>query len=163
MKVYLAGSWSARDDLRLASESLTKSGIFVTSRWLHQSGGDIDPLDSPGPAISAALNDLEDIESSDIFLLYTGRESTTGGFHVELGYALARAKPILIAGNAVNIFARLATVLVPSLGNAIEIIRYWDNNDSVIANDEEGRTYFVKLVDKENHEDNGSTVKTEEN
>lgn len=74
--------------------------IVVTSRWID---GKHDGI----PAQICAIDDLEDIDAADALVLVNPRHlhgSGRGGRHVELGYALARGKRVLLVGDRENVF-----------------------------------------------------------
>jgi len=103
MKIYVAGSWLRRKELAKKAQRLEDEGIQVTSRWLSSHGDDL-------PLVQAAKEDLEDIRKADGLLLFTQDKKhgyTTGGRFVELGYAYAKKKTIVIVGPRENVFCHL--------------------------------------------------------
>lgn len=102
MKLYLAGSWLRRDEIRGYADDLKKFGVEITSRWLYTHGN--------MPDYQAALEDLEDIRKADMLVLFTQDSSagyTTGGRHFESGYAWAKGMPMFIVGPRENVFHSL--------------------------------------------------------
>ena len=55
--------------------------------------------------------DLEDIRNAHVLLCFTDECSTTGGFHVEFGYALANGLRPIVVGPCSNIFMALPGVV----------------------------------------------------
>lgn len=108
MKIYLAANWSLKDEMRQARSFLHQAGHQVTSRWLdfpaQQSLNAPDLADDPEIGVAYASKDLEDIDAAECVLVFTEVASTTGGLHVELGYALGRGKRVLVCGPRVNVF-----------------------------------------------------------
>jgi nucleoside 2-deoxyribosyltransferase len=100
MRIYLAASFKAQEAMKARRDGLHAAGYKVTSRWL-----DVERV-APGDVQSThhGISDLEDIQSSDIVIIDTNEPTTTGGFNVELGYALGQGIPVLYTGPRVNIF-----------------------------------------------------------
>lgn len=112
MKIYLAGSYNRRTAIQLCRTDLEKIGHEVTSRWLDCHGGKAPPVFlsthltdvKPADGKEFAEEDLADIDAAKLVVMFTQEPSTTGGRHVELGYALAKEKRIAIVGSVENIF-----------------------------------------------------------
>lgn len=111
MNVYIAGRFSRQAELRGYADDLEEEyGIGCTSRWLTGEHGVTDDADgfSQSDLIRFAAEDLTDIRAADAFMLFTEYPDigyTSGGRMVELGYALAHGKLIVIVGpTAENIF-----------------------------------------------------------
>jgi nucleoside 2-deoxyribosyltransferase len=75
-----------------------RSGVKVTSHWLDL---DLSLPHNEERLSNEAWADLSDIEDADVLILYnplSHQNKGTGGRHVEMGYALARNKRIIIVG-----------------------------------------------------------------
>lgn len=105
--VYIAGSWKNKEFIRRRAEELIRLGISVTSRWLTSEEANPNS-DSSVMCMYHAHMDLEDVLRADLFVVDTSVSSTTGGYHVELGYAIGLGKSIYIVGHRENIFQYLA-------------------------------------------------------
>ena len=124
MKIYLAARYSRRLELCFLRDSLHAAGHQVTSRWLlggHQWNGTAhstaDAYESggmPAEAVRFAQEDIEDIDGADVLVAFPDppRKSSTsrGGMHVELGYALAKRKRVIVCGQRQNVFHLLPEV-----------------------------------------------------
>lgn len=122
MKVYVAGSFRAKHDLKNLGKLLEANDHECTSRWLDQEAEVVFDLGDDAVKEEAnreARKDFEDIDRSDAVIVDTHVTSTTGGFFVELGYALARQKPVIIVGARRNIFMFLGATQVDSWYDAI--------------------------------------------
>lgn len=107
--VYLAGRSEDRYALRALRQVLAGLGIGCTSRWL-----DVDTLGVLHDPAGAQM-DLDDIDGAYVFVLFSSRagfRNTTGGKHVETGYAIAKGKPIVLIGEVENVFHGLPAVHV---------------------------------------------------
>lgn len=124
MKLYLAAPYSARNHLREVAEDLASKGHDVTSRWLWDNH-EIKP-ESEGAAWAQSrqyiaqhvMQDLEDVEEADALVMFTGAWVAktwpsladtalhSGGRHVEMGYAIAKGKAIIVMGSPENVFHR---------------------------------------------------------
>jgi nucleoside 2-deoxyribosyltransferase len=116
VKVYLAGQRQTGERMVEWGVLLEEAGFEVTSRWIAQ------PL---GPQLSFlapeniearktfAHQDLADLDAADVVIV-RGEEKFLRpgrGKFVEVGYALAKEKPIILVGEAEMIFDSLyATV-----------------------------------------------------
>ena len=115
LKVYLAGPFESRGEILHLKEALTSVGVYVTSTWLteHDSAS-MDALKARGrqalmdDARKRAIEDFKNIDEADYLVLYKPvelhRKPTTGGHHVEVGYAQAKGKPVIIFGERENVF-----------------------------------------------------------
>lgn len=106
MNIYIAAPYELRDDAIATMKLLESRGNRVTSSWLRH-------LDEEGDLY--ARIDLADITRADMLLaLNPGgwKQKGAGGRHVELGYALALGKKIVVVGVRSNIFHHLSHVLV---------------------------------------------------
>ena len=119
--IYLAGSYSRRDEFKGYAEQLKALGYNIVSRWLEETHGlDIQPTDlTPDLNRTYAEQDLDDIEQSDIFILFSYDQQTLtkrNGRMVEFGYALAnyrngfQPERIIVCGPKENIFTYLEEV-----------------------------------------------------
>lgn len=111
-RIYLAAAYQRHDEMCGVRDVLQALDYLVTSRWIDQHGGD-----QPEAAVGEALKvddpahaqfiaeDLEDIDRADTLISFTGT-GTTGGRHVEFGYALAMGKRLILVGPRENIFHR---------------------------------------------------------
>jgi hypothetical protein len=114
--VYIAARFDIRDQLlHDVVRPLHAAGHSVTSRWV--SADSAEPvLDANDLAtdISAGIipgtECLEDIKQADVVAVFTDAPSSTGGYHVELGYALGLGKRIEIVGPALNVFHALPQI-----------------------------------------------------
>lgn len=94
MRIYLAGRYGRRDELAGIAGQLEAMGHEITSRWLSGEHEAKDESPTPEEAASWAMDDLNDIDASEAFALFTEadpeKQAGRGGRFVELGYALAR-------------------------------------------------------------------------
>ena len=133
MRVYLAGPYAARAQLRGHAAELKRIGFTVSSSWLdetHEIG-----VGTTGPAVGLtdaeadmhATTDLDDVDRSDVLVLITaaqadmvGGTGSSGGRHVETGFAIAQRTPVIVVGEPEHIFHRLSTVsVVPDWHEAV--------------------------------------------
>lgn len=114
-RVYLAGPFSARESIAAHIADLRAIGYECRTRWLdggHQPPDPSMPFVEPDPFAAPsrfAGEDLEDIEVADLLIMFTpaalgSTGGRRGGRHVETGYAMALRKPVVIVGQAENVF-----------------------------------------------------------
>ena len=120
MKIYIAAPWQYRSHAILLMTKLVEKGHEVTSSWLVVDDDSADGLPtSLEGADKYARADLNDVEAADMLVAINPKEfanAGTGGRHVELGYAIARGKQIVLFGERSNIFHSLSNIrLITSL------------------------------------------------
>lgn len=118
MKIYLAGRYDRRDEIRAYAEVLKTHNFDVTASWLWGPIRDNQ---------AAAFQDVQDIQAADVFMLFTGglegltdnlqedlvwllALGNSGGRHVEFGMALQLQKRVIIVGPKENVFHYLPQV-----------------------------------------------------
>jgi hypothetical protein len=112
MRIYLAASWTQKKTMCDVADHLGALGHEVTSHWIRSA----EPVGMDGPAVEAdeekaidgAIRDLLDIDRAQLVAVFTTVESSTGGLHVEYGYAIGQGKPIAIIGPRPNVFYALS-------------------------------------------------------
>lgn len=108
MRFYLAASAIAQGHMKSYRHMLVEHGHMVTSRWIDVpnmlSEDAMITSDSPLGFHLRGKDDLEDIIKAEAMLLFTQWPSTTGGYHVEFGVAIAMKKPVYIIGPYRNVF-----------------------------------------------------------
>lgn len=112
MKIYLASNYADHPRMRIIKEVLGQQNIKVTSRWIngehaHLEGGTHQEMNA-----RFAREDLEDLESAEVVVVFNepGPRSSRGGKHLELGYALAIKKRIILIGQPSNVFHYLPEI-----------------------------------------------------
>lgn len=152
MRVYLAGPYAKREQLRAYGEELTRVGFTVCSSWLEETheinAGTVDSAaELTDEAVDKhAVEDLVDVQRSDLLVVFTAKslgltrdEAFSGGRHVETGYALALGKPVVVVGDPENVFHRLSRVtVVPTWHEAVlelsaRLVRLTAERDIVAA------------------------------
>ena len=117
MKVYIAAPYTCRAAAIAVMHVLEAAGHVVTSRWLRETNPNCD---------ANAKKDLTDIDNADALLALNFKEwqdKGSGGRHVELGYALALGKRIVLYGPRTNIFHHLDSVTaVDSIGGVLSAL-----------------------------------------
>lgn len=108
VRIYLAGDFARRDELAAVGESLSLwPGIAITSSWLTT-----PPVFPEGAGMQAAEYDaeteekvkgicrldLDDIDDSNLLVLFTTGQVTRGGRHFETGYAIAKGMQVVVVG-----------------------------------------------------------------
>lgn len=114
-KVYLAGRFDRQQEFRRLRDELIDIGIDVTSRWLDNHGNASriaagDETYTDDELGDFAAEDFADIRDSDVVVVFTESPDvgyTSGGRHVETGYAMALDKNVVIVGPRENVFHKL--------------------------------------------------------
>lgn len=110
MNIYVAGSFNSVARIADEVDELEQRGHHVTGVWFQGH----DPLEKIwdgnfGGRIAEvmSLRDFNGIDRADLFIIDTLDPSSTGGRNVELGYALAKGKRIILIGQPTTIFFAL--------------------------------------------------------
>jgi nucleoside 2-deoxyribosyltransferase len=108
MRVYIAGSFGRADFLAgHIVPILSGHQLEVTSSWLREGEEQHTNHTDEVPdwqKRARAHDDMVDINRSDVMLVFTDVASTTGGFHFEVGYAIASGIPVYMVGPRLNVF-----------------------------------------------------------
>lgn len=113
MKIYIAAPWPTRSIAINVMGWLEAQGHYVTSRWLK----DVEDQFALDQQHIYAQKSLADVREADLLLALNGiewKDAGTGGRHVELGYAIALKKQIVLVGVRTNVFHYLDCVRVIS-------------------------------------------------
>ena len=124
MNIYLAAPWAHKETAREVAAVLEAEGFTIVSRWLREHSNSPDHTELQ----HEALNDIEDIDQSDSFVLLNLGKSE--GKATELGYAYARAgfryKLIVVGPSTGNVFYHLPGVhIVETIERAITLLNSW--------------------------------------
>jgi len=107
VKVYLAARYQEHPAMRVLRDELVAAGIVVTSRWI-EGGHDIQAdADHDEQRQRFCMEDLEDVDACDVLVVQSPKahhRTGRGGRHVEVGYALAKGKPVILVGERENVF-----------------------------------------------------------
>lgn len=130
INVYLAARFSRRAELIGYAAELEQHGRFhVTSRWLftdHEWSGADDSRLPVEVGSRFASEDLADVDAADLVVCFTElprASASRGGRHVEVGYALALSKMLVLVGPRENVFYCLPRfVAVPDWPAAMELL-----------------------------------------
>lgn len=107
MRIYLAGRYGRRLELRAYAERLRALGHEITSRWLDGEHEAFDATPTREQMIEWSYDDISDICDADVLIAFTEpptSEYSRGGRHVEFGYALAKGMFLARVGPVENIF-----------------------------------------------------------
>lgn len=134
MKIYLAGPFRCKNELKPYADKIRKLGHEIVSTWL-ESGEDWTQEDNDGEFY--ANKDLQEIKECEVFVLYNPpneevvtrlafalqvydktplkvlrNSGVTGGKDVEFGYALALGKRVIGISESgpVNVFQKFSKV-----------------------------------------------------
>jgi len=111
VRIYLAGPWVRRPEVREVAKRLEAAGHILTSRWLYEHEGnpnDASGLTSPEAYIRLqAEEDVNDVLDADVFIVLNLEKSEGKAF--EMGIAYMTGRPIISVGKRFNIFCSLGT------------------------------------------------------
>lgn len=101
---YLAGRYDRREEFQLMVPLFEAVGIGVKATWLS---GTHEGAEDPATLRWCAEEDLADVAFCDLLVFFSEHRDvgfTSGGRHVELGYALGRRKRVVVIGPIENVF-----------------------------------------------------------
>lgn len=128
LTMYVAADYRRQGEARTLLESVHRElGIQPLCRWAMEG----EPGEGMGGAVqdkafalAAAKMDLEDVYQADVFVQLTTGELCRGGRQVELGFALANGKPILVVGPPEHVFHHHDTIdHVETFGEVVAWLR----------------------------------------
>lgn len=136
MKIYLAGRYSIRDQLKEYRDTLRMNGHEVTSRWLdfEDDNPDAFPPDDGTASSHAAPElrqmvaqmDVDDVKDADAIMLFTSELGRRGGMFVEWGIAIALDKVLVLIGPEINVFQHYpGTLQYNSFEEALDFVEDW--------------------------------------
>lgn len=121
IRVYLAGPFDHQEALRDLRDQCGED-VEITSRWLDFEPGLDDEATDHYRSLCATV-DLADVDRADVLIQFTNGAVGTGGRHVELGYAIAKGKRVIVVGEHENIFHWHPDVtLVKTFEDALELL-----------------------------------------
>ncbi len=120
---YVAGSMNAAAEIRRRCADLEARAIRVLSTWAHRD-------ESRETYLEIATKDWFELQRASMVIVNADTASSSGGYHVETGAAIAYEKPVVyITGEkgTVNVFAYLPSVSIyktwPEYLNALDLAR----------------------------------------
>lgn len=112
LKVYIAAPWANRTEAQEAQKKFEAAGFEVTAHWITRPStivGDVFAPENAQELTSEAVEDIEDIIKSDIFVVLNLDMSE--GKATEFGFAYALGIPTILVGERTrNIFYYLSHV-----------------------------------------------------
>ena len=142
MKIYLAGPRDMQTYIREKANELAKSNHIITSRWVYDFPESSGQHSAWGDPTSHAIKDLADLANSQTLIQFTKPTETpetgyitTGGHHVELGFALATRTNIIIVGHVHNVFQTLEHIEIHRQWSIaiLETLSSWEKSEPVCA------------------------------
>ena len=127
MKIYVAAPYAARPMVAEFLGQIAAAGHEPICRWADGT----HPVGQAGNASEATLDeritwgedDLEDIDRSHAVIVFTAEaagippeQATSGGRHIETGYAIGKGKLVILVGQPENIFHWLPEVYAATDG-----------------------------------------------
>ena len=104
-KIFIAGNFERRAELAVFANLVRGQGYHITSSWLYTNEEDADQ-DSWS---TYAKRDAMDIYDADVFILFTEATPPQRNSRlVEMGYALAYGKHVVVIGPIETIYCTLA-------------------------------------------------------
>jgi len=117
MRIYLAAAWGRKDEIKAVADQINMlgCGAHVDSRWLYEPKG----LDTLEARQERAEIDVTDVEAADVLVRFSDDLSApmissslaTGARMVEMGFALAWGKKVVVVGGYQPIFDYLPNVI----------------------------------------------------
>src|SRR5260370_610964 len=130
--VYIAGAWESKNRLAPVKRAIQNLGLTVGSSWLEETG--TNNVEGPivltpamtDVAMGYANRDVEEVMSSNLFILDTIETNDRGGKDVEFGIAYFTVGDVWIVGPVRNVFQNLADRIFDNWDEALEAIKNGD-------------------------------------
>ncbi len=147
-KVYVAAPVTNQASALKVALQLERAGFSVTSRWLLFDFSTAKTAEQNWDSFverSTAWgnNDLEDLEAADTLVILADKPSTSGGYHVELGFFIGRgSKNIIAIGGRPNVFFWSKTVqYLASVDDLVDFLKSSDHGNLPKTDTELNRTH----------------------
>ena len=102
MKIYIAGSWEDRKDVKAIMWRLECDGHVITEDWTRH--------EDPALGSEYCIKDMQGINECDVLVMYLS-EKKSFGKAFEMGYARAKDKHIIVFGDptlATSVFFKMS-------------------------------------------------------
>ena len=96
MKIYVAGKWQDRKNVRKLMDELENGGHTVTYDWTK------DEENAVGYPIQNTINDTLGVRNCDVIVGRFIDDYKYSGALTEMGMAIGLGKPVLIIGHAID-------------------------------------------------------------
>ena len=119
MRVYLAASWSRKEEIAKIAKELIAVDIDVQSRWLFEPSVPASRYHFEKFLRERATIDLSDVRAADVLVRFTDDLNcetvpsylATGSRMFEMGYAYAQGKPIIVVGGHQPVFDYMPNIM----------------------------------------------------
>jgi hypothetical protein len=122
MKIYCAGKWTDRLQIRELMTKLESMGHTITRDWTVHANVDNKYIDLD--LRRYAVEDAQGVADADILIAQVLDEHHYRGMWVEVGMALGQHKTVILVGNAGNSCIFSHHPLVIKLGSLEELYAY---------------------------------------
>lgn len=129
-KIYVAAPVTNQARALQVAVGLMRRGYAVTSRWLEFDFSTARTPDQDWPnyvkrSETWGQRDLEDLEAADTLVVLSDRPSTSGGYHVEVGFFIGRGREnIVVVGGRPNVFFWSKTIqYLSSLTDLVDFLK----------------------------------------
>jgi hypothetical protein len=113
-KIYIAGSWTSRERLRLQAIDIEELGHHIVSSWLIREEKEQENLTAANK-VEYSNQDLDELTEANLMILDT-QNGQSPGKENEFGFALCLARDIWIVGPELSMFHSLANRRFKSWG-----------------------------------------------
>lgn len=128
-RVYVAGKFENKENVRAVMELLVINGHTITHDWTHEDPAGLEGVELAKYLRGCAEKDLAGVLKADVLVVLpedpgTGRP--TVGRWLEVGAALASDVPVVIVGDSpLGVFSHLV-ITTPTVRSAIEFVNAGD-------------------------------------
>ena len=118
MRLYLAASYSRKEEIRKIADELIAMGFKVRARWLYEPDAQLSPSTRYEFLRSRAEIDVEDVMACEVLVRFSDDLSAptvpshlaTGSRMFEMGLAWANSKPVVVVGGNQCVFDYLNSI-----------------------------------------------------
>lgn len=130
MKIYIAGKFEAREEIRGLMNIVEANGHTITHDWTKETLEGKTPEEHSPYLQKCALQDFDGVYDAETLILIPNKDGS--GMFTEMGVAIALFMPIFVVGfdpaiHKANIFYNLPHIAkVDTIEQVIEVLNGWE-------------------------------------
>lgn len=125
LRIYVAGKWEEREEIRKLQNELRKLGHIITIDWTWHE------VDDPGYPSQYAVEDIIGVSGCDCYVGVFKNSHDYKGALVEMGVALSFDRKVYIIGHAIDSCLFVGHPLVQTFDTERDFLKYLKDNRDI--------------------------------